>query len=354
MGSHPCARAGSRAGLPGLPGLPRELPARPELPGELREAEIRVDLHEPVLAWFDAHARDLPWRRPDATPWGVFVSEVMSQQTPLARVEPAWLRWMQRWPTPAALAQDSPGEAVRMWDRLGYPRRALRLHEAATAMVRDHGGRVPDTVETLLTLPGVGAYTAAAVAAFAYGRHSVVVDTNVRRVQARAVSGRALPAKALTAAESALARRLVPGSARRAEQPEQPGRPDQVDPPERTGPAALAARWNVAIMELGALVCTARAPRCGQCPIESTCAWRAAGCPPDDGPPRRGQAWAGTDRQVRGALMAVLRAATGPVPRKQVLAAWPQDEQRARRCLHGLLEDGLAEPVDDDRVALPA
>lgn len=346
MGSDPAARTESPADPPGHPrgvparvelgGEPRETEFRAEFPGELRAAETRPDqldlheLHEPVLAWFDAHGRDLPWRRSDATPWSVFVSEVMSQQTPLARVEPAWLRWMQRWPTPAALAQDSPGEAVRMWDRLGYPRRALRLHEAATVMVREHDGRVPDTVETLLTLPGVGAYTAAAVAAFAYGRHSVVVDTNVRRVQARAVSGRALPAPALSAAESALASRLVPES------------------------AARAARWNVAIMELGALVCTARAPRCELCPVESRCAWRAAGSPPDDGPPRRGQAWEGTDRQVRGALMAVLRGATEPVPRGELLAAWPRDEERARRCLHGLLEDGLAEPAGDDRIALPA
>ncbi len=291
--------------------------------------DAREDLHAPILQWYAEHGRDLPWRRPDCGAWGVFCSEVMSQQTPLSRVEPAWRRWMARWPTPADLAADSPGEAVRLWDRLGYPRRALRLHEAAGVITREHDGVVPEDVETLLTLPGVGAYTAAAVAAFAYGRRSVVVDTNVRRVQARAVTGVALPAPALTAAETRLAQRLLPA--------------DDGD----------AARWNVAVMELGALVCTARSPDCGRCPVVDRCAWQLAGAPADDGPPRRAQAWVGTDRQVRGTLMAVLRAADAPVPRAALLAAWPADPQRADRCLHGLVQDGLAEPVDAGRFTLP-
>ncbi len=297
----------------------------------------RFDLHEPLLAWYEVHGRDLPWRAPRVSPWGVFVSEVMSQQTPLSRVEPRWLEWLARWPTPAALAADSPGEAVRAWDRLGYPRRALRLHEAATVMVRDHGGRVPDDVETLLSLPGVGAYTAAAVAAFAYGRRTVVVDTNVRRVQARAVSGRAQAAPTQTAAETRLAAALVP-----------------LDP-------ARSAHWNVAVMEVGALVCTARAPRCGECPIHDRCAWRTAGSPPDDGPPRRGQAWHGTDRQVRGRILAVLRGTVDPLPLSELLTAWPDDRQRAHRCLTWLIEDGLVEeaprtttgPGDETAYRLP-
>lgn len=281
------------------------------------------ELLEPVLTWYDTHGRDLPWRRPEATPWGVFVSEVMSQQTPLSRVEPRWVEWLTRWPTPAALAADSPGEAVRAWDRLGYPRRALRLHEAATAIVRDHGGQVPADLEDLLALPGVGAYTAAAVAAFAYGRHSVVVDTNVRRVQARAVTGAALAAPTQTAAEVRLAATLVPD-----------------DP-------ATAARWNVAIMELGALVCTARAPACERCPIRTQCAWQAAGAPPDAGPPRRGQAWHGTDRQIRGRILALLREAPGPLPRRALQGACPDEPDRFQRCLAGLVEDHLIEPDDD-------
>nr|WP_246308806.1 A/G-specific adenine glycosylase [Kineosphaera limosa] len=287
-------------------------------------------MHEPVCRWYAEHGRDLPWRHPDVTPWGVLVCEVMAQQTPVSRVDPAWRAWLARWPTPAALAADSPGEAVRMWDRLGYPRRALRLHAAATAITLDHGGQVPADVEVLLTLPGIGTYTANAVAAFAYGRRSVVVDTNVRRVLARAVSGAALPAPALTAAETRLAAALVPA------QPEP------------------AARWNIAVMELGALVCTARSPACERCPIRAQCAWQRAGAPPHTGPARRGQAWAGTDRQVRGALMAVLRGASAPVGRTDLLAAWPQESDRASRCLDSLVRDGLAEPLEGDRFALPS
>ena len=281
-----------------------------------------------MLDWYAVHRRDLPWRRPGCSPWGVLVSEVMLQQTPVARVEPVWHRWMERWPTPASLAGAPAGEAVRAWDRLGYPRRALRLHAAAGAVVERHGGRVPDREEELRSLPGVGAYTAAAVAAFAFGRRTVVVDTNVRRVHARAVVGRALPAPALTAAETALAGRLLPAD------------------------APTAATWSVAVMELGALVCTARAPRCGSCPLVRRCAWVAAGSPPDDGPPRRGQAWEGTDRQCRGRQLQVLREAEGAVAGGRLRAVWPEELQR-ERCLDGLVADGLVEPLADGRYALP-
>ncbi|NHC16522.1 A/G-specific adenine glycosylase, partial [Motilibacter deserti] len=212
-------------------------------------------LHAPVLAWYATAARDLPWRQPGTGPWSVLVSEVMLQQTPVARVLPAWQAWLERWPTPADLAAAEPGEAVRQWGRLGYPRRALRLHEAAVAIVERHGGQVPADHEALRALPGVGSYTAAAVASFAFGGRHAVVDTNVRRVHARAVSGRAEPAATLTAAETRVAEALVPD-----------------DP-------AVAARWAVAVMELGALVCTARVAHCDPCPIRGLCAWRAAGSP---------------------------------------------------------------------------
>ena len=286
-------------------------------------------LHERVLAWYAVAARDLPWRRPECPPWGVFVSEVMLQQTPVARVEPAWRAWLARWPSPAALAADPPGEAVRAWDRLGYPRRALRLHAAAAAMVAGHGGAVPDTEEGLRALPGVGAYTAAAVAAFAFGRRTCVVDTNVRRVQARLVTGSALPAPTLTRAESALAAALLPEG------------------------DADAVTWNVAVMELGALICTARSPRCGVCPLADRCAWRLAGSPAYDGKPHRGQAWAGTDRQARGALLAVLRAADGAVAAAELHAAWPRDGAQRDRALASLIEDGLVEALPGDRFELP-
>lgn len=271
-------------------------------------------LHEPVLRWYDENARDLPWRRPEATAWSVLVSEFMLQQTPVSRVLPVHQAWLRRWPTPGALADAPSGEAVRAWGRLGYPRRALRLHAAAVAIVERHGGEVPADRDELRALPGVGDYTAAAVASFAFGRRHAVLDTNVRRVLARAVRGEALPPVSVTRAERDLAESLVPDR----------------EP----------ARWAVAVMELGALVCTATRPRCDGCPVADRCVWRIAGSPSYDGPPRKVQAWAGTDRQCRGALLAVLRDADGAVGAEELDAAWPDAHQRAR-ALTSLLDDGL-------------
>ena len=284
-------------------------------------------LHEPVLRWYDRNARDLPWRVPGTSAWDVLVSEVMLQQTPVSRVEPAWRAWVARWPTPAALAAEEPGEAVRAWGRLGYPRRALRLHAAAVEIVSQHGGELPTTYDGLLALPGVGDYTAAAVASFAYGQRHAVLDTNVRRVLVRAAAGRAEPAPSLSADERRLGQVLLP------------------DAP------AVAARWAVAVMELGALVCTARSPRCQRCPLLATCAWQQAGRPAHDGPARRAQPFAGTDRQVRGLLMAVLRERPDPAPPDALAAVWADAEQRDR-ALAGLVADGLVEP-DREGYRLP-
>jgi A/G-specific adenine glycosylase len=286
-------------------------------------------LHHEVLEWYAVSARDLPWRRPDATAWGVFVSEVMLQQTPVARVEPVWHAWLSRWPTPSALAAEAPGEAVRAWGRLGYPRRALRLHAAAVAITDRHGGAVPSTEAELLTLPGVGTYTAAAVATFAFGERTTVVDTNVRRVLARVVGGQEHAAPSPTRAELTVAAGLVPTD------------------------AGEARTWSVAVMELGAIVCTARAPRCSACPVADLCAWQLAGRPAYQGPARRGQAWDGTDRQLRGALLAVLRESTAPVPRS-TLEALSDNEIQRERCLDSLVADGLVEPLSGDRFRLPA
>ncbi|WP_129660344.1 A/G-specific adenine glycosylase [Rothia halotolerans] len=315
----------------------------PELPAP----ETLARLHERIIAWFAENARDLPWRAPDRTAWQVMVSEFMLQQTPVVRVLPVWQRWMQLWPTPADLAASSTGEAVREWGRLGYPRRALRLHAAATAIVERHGGHVPRDHAQLLDLPGVGAYTAAAVSVFAFGQRQTVIDTNIRRVHARAVSGKALPGKSLTAAQTRLAEELMPAD----------------------DDAAVA--WNVSVMELGALVCTARSPLCDLCPVLEDCAWVAAGRPEPDYVPA-GQSWQGTDRQARGAIMAVLREAEGPVPRESLLRpdlAEPGNRpgaakavrrlrelgaprEQLERCLGGLLADGLAGAEGDD-VGLP-
>ncbi|MFT4082161.1 MAG: A/G-specific adenine glycosylase, partial [Nocardioides sp.] len=226
-----------------------------------------AELHAPILDWYAAQARDLPWRRPEATAWSVMVSEFMLQQTPVNRVLPVHNAWLERWPTPTDLAAEPSGEAVRAWGRLGYPRRALRLHAAATAIRDQHGGRVPDGYDDLIRLPGVGDYTAAAIASFAYGRRHVVLDTNVRRVFARMVGGVEFPAPSVTKPERTLAAELLPGD------------------------EGTAATWSVAVMELGALVCTANQPRCGGCPVRHLCRWHAAGRPPYDGPARRAQTW---------------------------------------------------------------
>ncbi|WP_017933195.1 A/G-specific adenine glycosylase [Nocardioides sp. Iso805N] len=285
-------------------------------------------LHEPLLRWYDANARELPWRTESATPWSVLVSEFMLQQTPVARVLPVHEAWLRRWPTPAALAAEPPGEAVRAWGRLGYPRRALRLHAAATAIVEQHDGEVPAAHADLLALPGVGDYTASAVAAFAFGQRQVVLDTNVRRVFARAVTGVEFPGTSVSRAERDLGAALLPD-----------------DEP-------TAATWSVAVMELGALVCTAATPACPTCPIATACAWSAAGRPAYAGPPRKVQTWAGTDRQCRGRLLAVLRDADGPVHRSALEAVWADVAQR-ERSLAGLLTDGLAAQVGPDTFALP-
>lgn len=287
-----------------------------------------TSLHTPVIGWFEQHARDLPWRRPEAGAWGVMVSEFMLQQTPVSRVLPVYEQWLARWPRPADLAAEAPGEAVRAWGRLGYPRRALRLHGAAQAITERHGGDVPSEHNQLLALPGIGEYTAAAVASFAYGQRHAVLDTNVRRVFARAASGIQYPPNATTAAERKLARALLPEEDERA------------------------ARWAAATMELGALVCTARNEDCSQCPIASQCAWLLAGKPAHQGPARRGQAYAGTDRQVRGRLLAVLRESVAPVPQAALDAVWDEPVQRAR-ALDGLVADGLVEPLADGQYRLP-
>ena len=286
-----------------------------------------TDLAKVAMRWFDAHARDLPWRHPGTTPWAVLVSEVMLQQTPVSRVLPAYHDWLARWPTPTALAADSPAAAIRAWGRLGYPRRALRLYECARALVERHGGEVPDDVATLLALPGIGTYTARAVAAFAFGQRHPVVDTNVRRLVAR-VGGAPDAGPSTTAADLTATEALLP---------DQP---------------ADAARTSAALMELGALVCTARTPRCFDCPLCSLCAWHRAGRPvTDTGPTRRPQRYAGTDRQVRGILLAALRDAPGPVSRSRLDLLWMDSAQRVR-ALDGLIQDGLVVKASRGRYAL--
>jgi A/G-specific adenine glycosylase len=283
-------------------------------------------LADDLVAWFAGAARDLPWRRPGTTAWAVLVSEVMLQQTQVARVVPVYEQWLTRWPDPAALAADEPGEAVRAWGRLGYPRRALRLHAAACAVVARFDGELPRTVPELLSLPGIGDYTARAVAAFAHRQRHAVVDTNVRRVVARTVEG--VADAAVTKRDLALVEALLPAD------------------------AETAATASIAFMELGALVCTARRPTCDSCPVTGRCAWRSAGYPPLHAPLKRPQGYAGTDRQVRGRLLAVLRDSPGPVDADVLAQIWDDPVQRAR-ALDSLVADGLVDPLRDDTYSLP-
>lgn len=305
-------------------------------------SSVVQQIHHRINHWYLQNSRDLPWRREGVSGWEVMVSEFMLQQTPVVRVLPVWEEWMRRWPRPQDLAAEPLSEALKAWGRLGYPRRAQRLHAAAVEITTEYNGEVPRTEEALRALPGVGDYTAAAIACFAFGEPTVVVDTNIRRVHARLFGGMALPEPSPRASEFARAK--------------------DVQPADR----AAANLWNVSVMELGALVCTARSPKCDACPVFEQCAWIAAGQPAPHYTPK-GQAWKGTDRQVRGAIMAVLREHDHPVPQDSFLAdlgrqshatyvaleklqAEPTQRERA---LAGLLKDGLA-VLEDEGVRLPS
>lgn len=275
----------------------------------------------PLIAWYGRNARDLPWRRPGFGAWGTLVSEFMLQQTPVARVIPHLEAWLTRWPTPADLAAAAPAAAVTQWANLGYPRRALWLHRAAVEIRDRHEGIVPRDVDALLALTGIGDYTARAVAVFAYGDRHPVVDTNTRRVLARAVAGLA--------------------------QPGPPGKGDlarmSAELPSDVDEAAVV---NAAAMELGALVCTARAPKCDVCPLAAQCAWRAAGYPASEDRRRRQATYEGSDRQARGAVLKVLRDADPTAVRlDDVVPEWPDAAQRDR-AIDSLIADGLAEAAD--------
>lgn len=278
--------------------------------------------------WYRQHARDFAWRRPGTSAWAVLVSEVMLQQTPVARVAPVYTAWLARWPDAAALAAAEPGEVIRAWGRLGYPRRALRLHQCSEVIVDEHGGQVPTDLDALLALPGIGAYTARAVATFAYGQRHGVVDINVRRVVARLVTGQAEPGPPSTRRDLAAVEALLPA------------------------PAEAAAVAAIALMELGAVFCTAARPACTDCPISDACSWRRDGYPPYTGPRARTQSFSGTDRQVRGLLMAVIRGTPDPVDRATLDIVWAEPIQR-ERALRGLIIDGLVAALPDDRFALP-
>lgn len=284
---------------------------------------------EALLAWFGHRARDLPWRR-TRDPWSVLVAELMLQQTQVARVLPRYEAFLDRWPTPAACAAAPLGEIVAAWTGLGYNRRAVNLHRCASAVVADHGGVLPDDLDGLLALPGIGPYTARAVLAFAHESDQVgVLDTNAARVLAR-WHGRSLrPKEAQEAADAAVA----------------PGR---------------GWAWNQAMLDLGATVCRSRAPQCDRCPVAAACAWVQAGRSEPD--PARGSAgtsgrqapFAGSDREGRGRLVEALRAGHVPTAALAATMGWPGDPERATRVAAAVVRDGLAEIRADGALRLPS
>ena len=279
-------------------------------------------LHQPVLAWYKKYKRDLPWRNTDA--WGVLVSEIMLQQTPVARVLPVYIEWMKRWPTPAALAAASPAEVITAWGRLGYPRRALRLHECAKEISTQYKGRIPETQSELRELPGIGDYTSAAIIAFAFEGRSLVLDINIRRVFARVIDGVEVPTAAPTKSERVEREKLIP--------------------------LKNPHLWAAATMELGALICTAKNPKCGQCPLADQCIWRSLDYPLSD-QPKRTQSWHGTDRQCRGVIVQALRE-NPALSKKEIMQLWDVPSQ-VEKALLTLLEDGLLVEQKGQRFSLP-
>lgn len=285
-------------------------------------------LHE----WWDANARDLPWRFGRTTPWGILLSEVMSQQTPMSRVAPYWVEWMRTWPDPRTLSEASVAEVITAWGRLGYPRRAIRLRECATQVCERFGGVVPDDYDDLVSLPGIGDYTASAVVSFAYGRRVAVKDTNIRRVLSRIVDGTESLGGSATSRDRELADAMLPRDAH-----------DSVV-------------WNQAVMELGAVVCTARTPGCSDCPVSAYCAFLAAGRPGlGERRTRPRQRFEGTDRQVRGLILDALRSRPADSPglsRASVRGLW-HDPVQVDSCVASLDEDGLVEIMPDGSIRLP-
>jgi A/G-specific adenine glycosylase len=279
-------------------------------------------LHRPVLAWYKKNKRELPWRNTDA--WGVLVSEIMLQQTPVARVLPIYIEWMKRWPTPEALAAATPAQVITAWGRLGYPRRALRLHECAKVISTQYKGQIPETQSELRELPGIGDYTSAAIVAFAFEGRSLVLDINIRRVFARVIDGVEVPTAAPTKSERLEREKLIPSK----------------------NPHV----WAAATMELGALICTAKNPKCGQCPLADQCIWRSLDYPLSD-QPKRTQSWHGTDRQCRGVIVQALRE-NPALSKKEIMQLWDVPSQ-VEKALLTLLEDGLVVAQKGQRFSLP-
>nr|WP_101617011.1 A/G-specific adenine glycosylase [Bifidobacterium margollesii] len=292
----------------------------------------RETVRRHLAAWWETNARDLPWRFGRTTPWGVLVSEVMSQQTQMSRVVPYWRSWMAAWPDAAALAAASTAEVITAWGKLGYPRRALRLQECARVVANECHDDLPETYDGLTALPGIGDYTASAVMSFAYGKRIAVIDTNIRRVLSRVFDGRESLGGATSRADRELAQRVLPDDAVRS------------------------TVWNQSVMELGAVVCTAKKPMCERCPVSAECRFLAAGRPGlGERRTRPRQRFQGTDRQVRGLVLNALRAkpqGSQTIGREEIRALW-KDRVQLDACIASLDEDGLIEMMPDGSLRLP-
>jgi len=275
-----------------------------------------------ITSWFKKNKRDLPWRKSDA--WGVLVSEFMLQQTPVNRVLPVYEAWMKRWPTAASLAKATPAEVITAWGRLGYPRRALRLHECAKEITHNFKGKIPENEAELRALPGIGEYTAAAITAFAFEKRSLVLDINIRRLFARLFDGVETPTQAATKVEKSRYEELIP----------------KKDP----------HLWAAATMELGAVICTSQSPKCGICPVAHVCTWRSLDYPKSDVVKRR-QSWHGTDRQCRGTIVQALRE-NEVLTKNQIAQLWDVPSQ-LEKALLTLLDDGLIESRGKNKFSLP-
>ncbi len=275
-----------------------------------------------ILGWFKANQRELPWRKSNA--WGVLVSEIMLQQTPVNRVLPIYNEWMKRWPDPNALAAATSAEVITAWGRLGYPRRALRLHNCAKVISEQYNNHLPETEQELRALPGIGEYTAAAIVAFAFKERSLVLDVNIRRLFARAIDGIEVPKPSVTKAERKSRSELIPLKSPHI--------------------------WAAATMELGALVCTAQSPKCLICPIAEACKWRALDFPKSD-QKKRAQAWHGTDRQCRGVIVQALRE-NKALTTKEIMKLWHLDTQ-VEKALSSLIKDQLITSPKRNHYSLP-
>lgn len=347
---HVCAtdgRAGHNGGMPDSNRRQHATHSRNVVPSHHdRHDADAVVIARHLAGWWDGNARDLPWRFGRTTPWGVLVSEVMSQQTQMSRVVPYWEAWMQTWPDAAALAAASTADVITAWGRLGYPRRALRLQECARVVAEQYDNELPSTYDELTALPGIGDYTASAVLSFAFGKRIPVIDTNIRRVLSRVFLGVESRGGSASRDERSLAESVLP---------EDDGTVDASE--QGLSCQSASVIWNQSVMELGAVICTAQAPRCEACPLQADCVFLAAGRPGlGERRTRPRQRFQGTDRQVRGIVLNALRQASadgGPaLPRAEVERLWA-DRVQLDACIASLDDDGLLEILPDGSLCLP-